>query len=229
MARLRPVGPLPGWYPPGMANLRSQLNELLDDPERFLTDGDAALRRLAVSRLAGSTDADVVDQFCEMMAHDSDARVRAEAAECVGLSGLDRTESLLATLDDSDVTVVEAVVTALGESVDDRAVVALIDLAYNGATRMIKEAAVAALGANGHPDGLPVLLDLVGTAPPQVRRRCVAALTVFDGAEVEDALRAAARDNNPMVREAAEMVVGRPTPEWKAPETPTSGRKKSEA
>jgi len=61
---------------------------------------------------------------------------------------------------------------------------------------------------------LPVLLDLVATGPPQVRRRCVVALTVFDGDEVEAAIRAAAVDRNPMVREAAEMVVGRPTPEW---------------
>lgn len=212
-----------------MANLRSRLSELLDDPERFLTAGDAALRRLAVSRLAGSTETDVVDRFCELMAHDPDARVRAEAAECVGLSGLDRTESLMAALDDTDVTVVEAVVTALGESGDDRAMPPLIDLAYNGATKMIKEAAVAALGAHAHPDGLPVLLDLVTTGPPQVRRRCVVALTVFDGSAVEKALRAAARDNNPMVREAAEMVVGRPTPEWETPGSPTPLRKEPKA
>lgn len=212
-----------------MASLRSQLSELLDNPEKFLAAGDAALRRLAVSRLAGSTEAVVVDRFCEMMAHDPDARVRAEAAECVGLSGLERTESLLATLDDSDVTVVEAVVTALGESGDDRAVAPLIDLAHDGETRMIREAAVAALGANGHPDGLPVLLDLVATGPPQVRRRCVVALTVFDGSAVEKALRAAARDNNPMVREAAEMVVGRPTPEWEASESPKPIRKEPKA
>ena len=63
----------------------------------------------------------------------------------------------------------------------------------------------AILGASTHFN--PV--DLVGSAPPKVRRRCVAALTVFDGEEVEQALRAAAADRNPMVREAAEMVVGR--------------------
>lgn len=204
-----------------MANLRAQLQKLLDDPETFLANTDPELRRLAASHLAGSSDPDVVDLLCEMMSHDPDARVRAEAAECVGLSGLDRTESLLAALDDPDAVVVEAVVTALGERDDERCVPPLIDLAYNGSTRMIKEAAVAALGANGHDDALPVLLDLVVSGPPQVRRRCVVALTVFDGDDVEAALKVAARDNNPMVREAAEMVVGRPTSEWEPREHPS--------
>ena len=212
-----------------MANLRAQLQKLLDDPETFLSNADPELRRLAASHLAGSSEPDVVNVLCEMMSHDPDARVRAEAAECVGLSGLDRTESLLAALDDPDATVVEAVVTALGERDDERSVPPLIDLAYDGSTRMIQEAAVAALGANGHIDGLPVLLDLVVSGPPQVRRRCVVALTVFDGDAVETALRAAAQDNNPMVREAAEMVVGRPTPEWEPLEFPTPIRKEPEA
>ena len=73
----------------------------------------------------------------------------------------------------------------------------------------VREAAVAALGATGEVQALPTLLRLVASGPPQVRRRCVAALTVFDGEEVETALRHAATDRNPMVREAAELVVGR--------------------
>jgi hypothetical protein len=53
----------------------------------------------------------------------------------------------------------------------------------------------------------------------------VVALTVFEGPEIEPALRAAARDRNPMVREVAEMVVGRPA-EWEdvdIGEAPRSG------
>jgi HEAT repeat protein len=55
---------------------------------------------------------------------------------------------------------------------------------------------------------LPILLDLVETGSPQVRRRSVVALSVFEGERVTAALLAAAGDRNPMVREAAEMVVG---------------------
>lgn len=211
-----------------MASLRDRLTKLLDEPETFLDDGDSDLRRLAVSLLAGSSDPDVINRFCEMLSHDRDPRIRAEAAECIGLSRLDRTETLLAALDDPEEVVVEAVVTALGERNDERAVAPLIDLAYNGSTKLIRESAVAALGANGHVDALPVLLDLVASGPPQVRRRSVVALTVFDGDEVETALRAAARDTNPMVREAAEMVVGRPTPEWEPLELSAPAKKESE-
>jgi HEAT repeat protein len=75
--------------------------------------------------------------------------------------------------------------------------------------KLVREAAVAALGAIGDHEAVPTLLDLITNGPPQIRRRCVAALSVFDGPEVEAALRAAAADRNPMVREAAEMVVGR--------------------
>ena len=68
---------------------------------------------------------------------------------------------------------------------------------------------MAALGAIGDERAVPTLLSLVAEAPPQIRRRSVVALTVFDGEEIEAAIRAAATDRNPMVREAAEMVVGK--------------------
>ena len=57
------------------------------------------------------------------------------------------------------------------------------------------------------------LLGLVANGPPQVRRRTVVALTAFDGPEVEAAFAAARDDRNPMVREAAEMVIGIEVPE----------------
>ena len=77
----------------------------------------------------------------------------------------------------------------------------------------IAEAAVASLGAIGDERAAPVLLDLVLTGRPQVRRRAVVALTAFDGREVEAAIGAARNDRNPMVREVAEMVVGRSIPD----------------
>jgi HEAT repeat protein len=116
---------------------------------------------------------------------------------------------LIDALSDNDSMVREAAVTALGELEVGTAVAALQVLACEDADNLVREAAVAALGAIGDAAAVPTLLELIANGPPQVRRRCVAALSVFEGREIEKALRAAAGDRNPMVREAAEMVVGR--------------------
>ena len=123
--------------------------------------------------------------------------------------GVDR-ESLLKALADADPVVREAAAFALGEIVDAASIPRLVAAAMDADEEsLVREAAVAALGAIGDAAAVPALLDLVASGPPQVRRRCVPALTVFDDDRIEPALRRAARDRNPMVREAAEMVVGR--------------------
>lgn len=99
--------------------------------------------------------------------------------------------------------------TVYGEIADEGAVEWLIDRALHDSDQLVREAAVAALGAIEDDRALPVLLDLIADAPPRVRRRAVVALTVFDDPAIEAAIRAATRDRNPGVREAAEMVVGR--------------------
>jgi HEAT repeat protein len=139
--------------------------------------------------------------------------VRAEAAEALGRLGTAALEPLLEATADPDPVVVEAVATALGEVADPGAVDWLMSAARGSADRLVREAAVAALGAVGDPAAVPLLVELAGKAPPQLRRRSVVALTVFDGPEVEAAIAGALRDRNPMVREAAEMVMGRPLPE----------------
>jgi HEAT repeat protein len=144
-----------------------------------------------------------------LAASDSDGAVRAMAAEALGGAGGGAAEVLDAVRSDDDPRVREAVATAYGELRHREAVTWLIDLAVSDGDRAGREAAVAALGAIGDDAALPVLLDLVASAPPQVRRRAVVALTVFNDPAVEPALREAARDRNPSVREAAEMVVGR--------------------
>ncbi len=131
------------------------------------------------------------------------------AAEALGGAGERCADALTRGRDDGDPRVVEAVATAYGELRDFSAVPWLIDLASTTGDRSGREAAVAALGAIGDEAALPTLLELVASAPPQVRRRAVVALTVFDDPAVEPAIRTAARDRNPSVREAAEMVVGR--------------------
>jgi hypothetical protein len=197
---------------------------LLGDPARFLDDEEEAIRRLAVAVYARRTDDPAVPaRLIRMLDADPSARVRAEAAEALGVisGGL---EALLRATHDPDPLVREAAATALGEHAARAAVPRLIDAAEHDSDRLVREAAVAALGAVGDPAALPVLLLLVASGPPQIRRRAVVALTVFDGPEIEPALRAAARDRNPMVREVAEMVVGRPS-EWKEVELHDSRRR----
>jgi HEAT repeat protein len=65
---------------------------------------------------------------------------------------------------------------------------------------------VAALGALGDRAGLPAVLDACRDKPA-VRRRAVLALAPFDGAEVEEALRAALEDRDWQVRHAAEDLL----------------------
>ena len=168
------------------------------------------MRRLAISvSVASGLNDDSVAKLCRLVTDDADGAVRAMAAEALGGAG-GRYESVL-TLgrDDDDPRVVETVATAYGELRDASAVPWLIELASTGGDRAAREAAVAALGAIGDDAALSTLLELVAAAPPQVRRRAVVALTVFDDPAVEPAIHAAAKDRNPSVREAAEMVVGR--------------------
>ena len=76
---------------------------------------------------------------------------------------------------------------------------------------LCREAAVAALGAIGHADGLPVVLEALGDRPT-VRRRAVLALAAFDGPEVEAALERALTDRDWQVRQAAEDLLGNQRP-----------------
>lgn len=188
----------------------AELANLVAHPGRYLESADPAARRLAISALSEADGH--VSELRALLEQDPEPRVRASAAEALGTRGDRAVDGLLAATEDGEAVVVEAVATALGEIGDARAVPWLVEAARRHRDRLVREAAVAALGAIGDPAGLPVLLALVADAPPQVRRRSVAALTVFEGAEVRAAIEQALEDRNPMVREAAEMVVGRPLP-----------------
>ena len=182
---------------------------LVDDPSSQLDATDPALRRIAVAACGTRIEDEPIRlRLIEILAHDPDGRVRAEAAEALGAGGTSCLEDLVAATADPDATVAEAAVTALGEIADPHALPTLLTAAATHDDRLVREAAVAALGAIGDQRALPLLLDLLAGGPPQVRRRAVAALTVFDSPDVEPALRRAAGDRNPMVREAAQQVVG---------------------
>lgn len=184
------------------------LHELVSDPASFLGDPDPAVRRLAVSSCSTRLTTEVTGTLASMLGSDENERVRAEAAEVLAQAGPAALEPLLAATADPAGVVREAVATGLGELEDVAAVPWLLAAAGDDGEKLVREAAVAALGAIGDDRAVPLLLDLVASGPPQVRRRSVVALSVFDGADIEAAIRAARDDRNPMVREAAEMVIG---------------------
>jgi HEAT repeat protein len=134
--------------------------------------------------------------------------VRRRAAELSpALAGMAPARPLLALLHDEDVTVAEAAAWALGElgeaSVRAGAVDTLAAMATGHDDPLAREAAVAALGALGDPDGLPAVLAACADKPP-VRRRAILALAPFDGPEVEAALERALTDRDWQTRQAAE-------------------------
>jgi HEAT repeat protein len=143
---------------------------------------------------------------------DPEAQVRARAAElaaAVGATGLPVARRALA---DSDHRVVEAGCFALGEMgpAAAEAVAELAGVCRQHPDALCREAAVAALGAIGHPDGLAAILDAT-TDKPAVRRRAVLALAPFAGPEVDAALDRALEDRDWQVRQAAEDLRGLPT------------------
>ena len=191
-----------------MPPTRDDLHALTKDPAAFLTHEDATLRRMAVSAL-GPDDASKHFDTLVGLASDPSEPVRTAAAEQLGFCG-PAAGPVLAELgaDQSD-AVREAVATAHGERGEPDALGWLITVAGSDDNRQVREAAVAALGSIGDPSAIEPLLDFIASGPPQVRRRAIAAITVFDDRRIEPAIRRAALDRNPGVKEAAEMVVGR--------------------
>jgi HEAT repeat protein len=165
-----------------------------------LADPDPVARELALGALA-RMGCLAAEELTTALA-DRSAAVRRRAVHVAATRpGTD----LLAALADSDDTVVEAAAWAAGEHVHvpEPVLTRLCALATGADDALVREAAVAALGAIGDPRGLPSIL--AGCADkPAVRRRAVLALAPFEGAEVEAALAAALEDRDWQVRQAAE-------------------------
>ena len=204
--RLQPGNP--SYAPPMLTD--AELGLLEHTPDALLGDHRPEIRRLAIARCGDqlASGADMMRSHLEAALGSESATDRVAAAEALGRGGADGVVALLAACDDAEPMVVEAIATALGEIENPAAVPWLIERATSSGESMVREAAVAALGAIGDVRAIDPLLELVVDGPPQVRRRSVVALTVFDDPRIEGALRAATQDRNPMVREVAEMVVG---------------------
>ena len=112
---------------------------------------------------------------------------------------------LLPLLRDDEASVVEAAAWAAGEHESDAAAVLdqLVALAADHGDPLVRESAVAALGAIGAEPGRAAILRALGDKPA-VRRRAVLALAPFAGADVDAAIENALTDRDWQVRQAAE-------------------------
>lgn len=172
---------------------------------RLLADPDPGVRATALGALARL--GVVTDAELGAAAADPDPAVRCRAAEVVasGAAGV----PLLGLLADPDAAVAEVAAWASGErpTVEPDAVERLADLTTGHEDPLVREAAVAALGAIGDRRGLAAILAATKDRAT-VRRRAVLALAPFDGPEVEQALRRALDDRDWQVRQAAEDLLG---------------------
>jgi HEAT repeat protein len=176
---------------------------------RGLAHGDSVVRATALGALErlGQLDDDQLASAFE----DPDPVVRKRAATIAARHPRVDLQPLLA---DADPAVAEVAAWASGERerVDDGVLAALISLvtgAGTGEDPLVREAAVAALGAIGDDRGLDAIL-IATEDRPAVRRRAVLALAPFleprhpQAAEVAAALDRARTDRDWQVRQAAE-------------------------
>jgi HEAT repeat protein len=171
----------------------------------LLDDADGGVRAAALGAVARSGGADPA--LLATTARDDDPRVRRRTAELVA-TGHGDTGPLAPLLDDADPTVVEVAAWAAGERTDGSLIGRLSELVREHDDPLVREAAVAALGAIGDDGSLEVVLAALEDRAT-VRRRAVIALAAFDGPEVDRALQAALDDRDWQVRQVAEDLADR--------------------
>jgi HEAT repeat protein len=171
-------------------------------------DPDPRVRAAALGALARLSDPPT-DAWLSAAA-DSDPSVRRRAADLAPSFAAVATR-LVDVLGDGDGAVAEAAAWALGElgaeAITAGAVGPLAERARNHSDPLVREAAVAALGALGDPAGLEAVLAACHDKPA-IRRRAVLALAAFEGPAVDAALRAALDDKDWQTRQAAEDLLG---------------------
>lgn len=180
----------------GYADDASTAERLVDHPRpEVRTRALGALGRLGT----------LTDTTLSLALTDGDAGVRRRAVE---LALSHPAVDLRPLLDDPSDAVVEQAAWACGERGEASTVERLADLATAHDDPLVREAAVAALGAIGDERGLPAILAATRDRAT-VRRRAVIALAPFEGAEVDEALVRASADRDWQVRQAAEDLSSR--------------------
>ena len=176
----------------------------LDRARVGLTDEAATVRSTAL----GALDRLGVLTPDELVAgvRDPEPAVRRRAAE---LAAGRPAVSIEGLLEDADASVVEMTAWALGERGEVGAVPRLVTLsALTGGhdDPLVREAAIAALGAIGDAAGLPAVLAALDDKPA-IRRRAAVALAAFEGPEVDAALHRCLEDRDWQVRQVAEDLL----------------------
>lgn len=162
----------------------------------------AALRSLA--RLGDLSDDDLAEGL-----GDPDPIVRMTALE---LAALRPEVDVSALLDDPDAALVEQAAWCCGERPDDlRPMPRLIELAGGHEDPLVRESAVAALGALGHERARAAILAAAADKPA-VRRRALIALAAFCGPDVDQAVERARHDPDRQVRDIVDDLVGQIEP-----------------
>jgi len=183
------------------------------DPDRLraaaLDDPEPRVRAVALAALVRRGPRRSSAPVWRRVARDPTPAVRRRAAEVAPALG--RAASctiLLELLADNDPWVAEAAAYAIGEhpAATRRALDATARAATEHSDPLVREAAVASLGAQGDPASLPAVLAACDDRPA-IRRRAVLALAAFDGPEVEQRLRTALNDPDWQVRQAAEDLL----------------------
>jgi HEAT repeat protein len=189
----------------------------VDTASAGLVDDDPAVRVAALGAMARLHE--LTGSHLQAALADPEPAVRIRAAEeCARLADPATTPALVAALDDTDDTVVEAAAHALGELVPpagdaDRVVGALAAICRSHPEVVLRETSVAALGslagagvdaaaAQGRDAVLAATNDVA-----TVRRRAVLALAAFEGDDVEAALQRLTADRDRQVRQAAEDLL----------------------
>lgn len=172
-----------------------------------LDDPDPAVRATALGALAriGVLDADTLAAHLVDPAPLVRRRSLAIAASWRG----DAPPATVVLLEDPDPVVAETAAWAIGERQppEAHAAEALARVATSHPEHLVREAAVAALGAIGDPVGLPAVLAALDERAT-IRRRAVVALAAFEGPEVDAALTRCLDDRDRQVRQTAEDLLG---------------------
>jgi HEAT repeat protein len=187
--------------------------------DHAIEDPDPRVRAVAIAALVRTASRRVSAPVWRRAAHDTDARVRLRSAEVAPRLGRAASCAVLVELlEDDDAWVAEAAAYAIGEHPrpSRTAITSVVRAATNHPDPLVREAAVAALGAQGDPATLAAVLAGCDDKPA-IRRRAVLALAAFEGDEVEARLRLASDDPDWQVRQAAEDLLavtdrGPPTP-----------------